>query len=107
MHGWTSAGSTAPAGPYSTHQLQFLESQASVAWGPVPTTHPLLMQPQEGGQGDPLGGAYSPTARGSEQAGAGLLLRQTARSRASARRSPPETGEQHRKERGEGSTAGG
>lgn len=54
-------------------------SQASVAWAPVPTTHPLLCNPQEGGQ-ETLGGRFpQSTAGGSEQVGAGLLP--TARSR--------------------------
>lgn len=92
-------------GPYSTHRCGAGGKPGFSGLGSC-AHHPLLaVQPQEGGQ-ETLGGRFpQSTARGSEQAGAGLLPTDSEEPRRGARRSPPETGEQHRKERGEGSTA--
>lgn len=59
-------------------------SQSSVPWAPVPT-HPLLGDPQEGGQ-ETLGGSFPQSTAG------GMEI-------------PSETGQRRRKERGEGSRA--
>ena len=56
------------------------ESQASVAWGPVPTTHPLLCNPRRVGRRPSGGASHSPQPEAQSRWGQDSC-QQTARSR--------------------------
>lgn len=91
-------------GPYSTCGCGAGGKPSFSGLGACAHHPPPAVQPPGGWAGDPWGAL--PTVHSRRlRAGRGKIPADSKKPRRGARRSPPETGEQHRKERGEGSRA--